>query len=233
MKFSLVAIATMATAVMAAPQTMRRDEVSDSIQQLTDLVFGTGDQDLGVGEIVNGITSPGKRAEAIHDVSGLQNVLDNGLSTIQENTGAINSTLAQVKSGEISKDQAVKDVAPQLQAMHFKLTDILKQILDAAGINANPADLDRTLTLVTALLSEVLFTVKSLVTILGIRPQLASILHSLLGLVSNILTGLIALLGGLLPGLVTGLAPLLAGLGNGVLAPLLTGVAGLLAGLGQ
>lgn len=233
MKFSLVAIATMATAVMAAPQTMRRDGVSDAVQQLTDLAFGSGDQELGVGEIVDGITSPGKRAEAIHDISALQTVLGNGLSNLQETTGAINSTLAQVQSGAITKDQAVKDVAPQLQAMHFKLTDILKKILDAAGINANPADLDRTLTLVTALLSEVLFTVKSIVTILGIRPQLASILHSLLGLVSNIITALIALLGGLLPGLVTGLAPLLAGLGNSVVAPLLTGVAGLLAGLGQ
>jgi hypothetical protein len=140
-------------------------------------------------------------------------------------------TLAKVQDGTLSKEDAETDVSKQLQGVHFKLTDLLTKLLGAAGLDIIDGDVDKVLSLVVVLVSEVLFTVKSLLTILGLRPQLASLLHSVLNIVAGLLKVLIGLLTGLLPGLVAALSPLLAGLGNGLLVPLLTPVVGLLAGL--
>lgn len=234
MKFSFVALAAMATSAFAAPAVTpigNPADLTDSINQLTQLAFG----DLGLGQVVDGATgnptSVIKRADPITDAQGLISMLTSGLANVKQVTGALNGTMSQVQSGDLSKTDATKQAASQLMDMHFKLTDILKQILDSAGLNVSGTDLDKVLTLVVALVAEVLFTVKTLLTVLGIRPQLASILHSVFGLLANILTALIGLVAALVPGLIAGLSPLLAGLGNGVLAPLLTVVAGLLAGL--
>lgn len=131
----------------------------------------------------------------------------------------------------MNKEDAEADVTKQLQDMHFKLTDILTKVLGSAGLNVANGDVDKVLNLVVVLVSEVLFTVKSLVTILGLRPQLVTLLHSVFNIVAGLLKVLIGLLAGLLPGLVAALSPLLAGLGNGLLVPLLTPIVGLLAGL--
>lgn len=139
--------------------------------------------------------------------------------------------MTQVTNGEQSKDDATNDVVQQLANMHYSLTDVVTQLLDGAGLNVASGDVDRVLNLVVTLLSEVLFTVKSVVTILGLRPQLVSLLHSVFSIVASVLTLLVGLLGGLLPGLVAGLSPILAGLGNGLLAPILTPVVALVAGL--
>ena len=232
MKATFFALATMAATAFAAPapaaSTAPTTDVSGAIEELTDLL----NTDIGLGQIVDGATStPTKRANDIKSGADLNKLLEGVIGSIKGNTGSINSTMTKVQDGSISKDDATTDALAQLKDMHFKLTDILTKILGAAGLDVASGDIDRTLTLVVALLSEVLFTVKSLVTILGIRAQLVSILHSVFGLLGNILTGLVGLLAGLLPGLVAALTPLLAGLGNGVLAPLLTGVAGLLASL--
>lgn len=227
MKAAFFSLATLAFTAFAAPSTPApRDAVSDAVHELEDLLLG----DLGLGEIVDGATkSPVKRG--IESGADLISVLESGLSGLKENTANINSTISQVQDGSMTKDAAADAAADELKDIQFKLSDILQKILNAAGLNVSKTDLNKVLTLVVALVSELLFTVKTLLTILGIRPQLASILHSVFGLLSNILAGLIGLLGALLPGLIAALTPLLAGLGNGLLAPLLTGVAGLLAGL--
>lgn len=236
MKFSFVAIAAMATSAFAAPASITTPltstgDLTQSVNQLTQLAFGG----LGVSQIVDGATGTAtglaKRADPITDAQGLISMLTSGLANVKQATGALNQTVSQVQSGDLSQVDATKQAAAQLQDMHFKLADILKQILGAAGLDVSATDLDTVLSLVVALVAEVLFTVKALLTILGIRPQLASILHSVFGLLSNILAALVSLLAGLLPGLVAALTPLLVSLGNGILAPLLTVVAGLLAGL--
>lgn len=81
--------------------------------------------------------------------------------------------------------------------------------------------MDRVLALVNILLEELLATVKYLVTVLGLRAPLVSLLHAVFTLVANLLSVLVRLLAGLLPALLGGLTPLLSALGNGLLAPIL------------
>lgn len=131
----------------------------------------------------------------------------------------------------MTKAEGTESAMAAIGNMHFKLTDVVTKLTAAAGIPVAGADVDKVLNLVVALLAEVLFTVKTLVTILGLRPQLVSLLHSVFGLLANIITLVLGLVTGLLPGLVAGLSPLLAALGNGLLAPLLTPIVALVAGL--
>lgn len=141
------------------------------------------------------------------------------------------STMSKVQSGEMEKAEGDAQVVDLIEGINLDLTEIVTSLTGQAGIPVSATDVDRVLVLVDILVKELLVTVNTIVTVLGLRPQLISLLHSVFTLVANILTILIGLLGGLLPGLVGGLSPLLAGLGNGVLAPILTPVVALVAGI--
>ena len=185
MKAAFLSLATLAFTAFAAPSAPApRDAVSDAVHELEDLLVS----DLGLGKIVDGATqTPTKRG--IESPDDLISVLESVLSGLKENTGSINSTLSMVQDGSMSKDDAADAAAGELKDIQFKLSDILQKILNAAGLNVSKTDLNKFLTLVVSLVSELLFTVKTLLTILGIRPQLASILHSVFGLLQNILAG--------------------------------------------
>jgi hypothetical protein len=139
--------------------------------------------------------------------------------------------LKKVDSGKVEKPEADSKVVDLVEGIQLDITEIVTSLTGAAGIPVAGADVDRVLVLVQTLVDLLLTTVNTIVTVLGLRPQLVSLLHSVFTLVANVLTLLIGLLGGLLPGLVAGLSPLLAGLGNGVLAPVLTPVVALVAGI--
>ncbi|OAQ76382.1 hypothetical protein VFPBJ_08742 [Purpureocillium lilacinum] len=233
MKATFFSIAALAATALAAPFRPEARQIGDinAVGDALEIVDGVAVDDLGVGEIANNvIDTPLKRADVanVGDVIILITSLTEGVTT---HTGAINKTLAAVQGGELSKDDAAKQVTEQLQGVHFKLTDVVTKLVGAGGLDVSDADLDKVLTLVVALVSEVLATVKALVTILGIRAELISILHSVFNIVSSLLATLVGLLAGLLPGLLAVLSPLLAGLGNGLLAPLLAPIVALLAAL--
>ncbi|KAJ6442738.1 hypothetical protein O9K51_03913 [Purpureocillium lavendulum] len=237
MKATFISIAALAATAIAAPFRPQARQLGDisPVNDAVDIVDGTVVEDLGVGEIVDSVVD--KRVADIANVAEIANVADiitlvtSLTEGVTSHTGAINKTLAAVQGGEITKDDAAKQVAEQLQGVHFKLTDVVTKLLGAGGLNVADGDVDKVLVLVIALVSEVLATVKALVTILGIRAELISVLHSVFNIVSSLLATLVGLLAGLLPGLVGALSPLLAGLGNGLLAPLLAPVVGLLAAL--
>ncbi|CEJ82987.1 hypothetical protein VHEMI03023 [[Torrubiella] hemipterigena] len=220
MKFSLFAMTAMVATAFAAPS-VPTNTVNDAVEQLTDIVV----DDLGVGELLS------KRDEPIKDATGLINVLSTGLDSIKVTTGAINTTLAQVQSGAVSKDNGTATAGTQLTELHYKLTEILQKLLGAAGIDIQAADHDKVLGLIVELVSEVLYTVKALLTVLGVRKVLASILQSVFTLLAEILSALVSLIGTLVPALIAALSPLLSALGNTVLAPLLSIIADLLASL--
>jgi phage-related protein len=115
--------------------------------------------------------------------------------------------------------------------MHFTLTEVVTELTGTAGLTVLDGDVDKVLNTVVTLLTVVLKTVDSLVTILGLTPQLNSLLHSVFSLLAQIITLVTGLVGALVPGLVAALSPLLAALGNGLLAPLLTPIVAVVAGL--
>ncbi|KAI1752063.1 hypothetical protein F4782DRAFT_531007 [Xylaria castorea] len=222
MKATFFAIAAFAATAFAAPA----GGVAGAVQTVDDVVS----TDLGVKQITDSISAESKRS-SVTDSAGLIEALEGLFSGIQTNTGAINGTLANFQNGKISKQEAQTAASSQVADMKFKLATIVSDLTGAAGLNVSEGDVNKVLNLVVVLLTEVLSTVKALVTILGITPQLTILLKSVFGIVSNLLVVLIGLLAGLLPGLVAALSPLLAGLGNGLLAPLLTPIVALLAAL--
>jgi len=236
MKACFLAIAALAVSAFAAPavdssKAVRAAQVNQAVSQLEEVV-----EELGVGQIVDDATSgaggaSGLKAREITSAGGVINLLKGLKSNVITHTGLINETLSKVQGGKLTKAQGIAQVSKQVSAIHFKLTDIVTELTDAASLTVQPGQVDTVLTLVVAVLSEVLATVKSIVLITGLTPQLTSLLHSVFSILAEVLTLLLGLLTALLPGLVAALSPLLAGLGNGLLAPLLTPIVALLASI--
>ncbi|KAI1295311.1 hypothetical protein F5Y03DRAFT_399290 [Xylaria venustula] len=222
MRATFFAIAAFAATAFAAPA----GGVADAVQTIDNVVS----TDVGVEQITNRISGDSKKS-TITDSGSLVELLEGLFSGIQTNTGALNETIASFQKGKISKEEAQNAASTQIGDIKFKLAKIVTDLTGAAGLKVSEGDVNKVLNLVVVLLTEVLSTVKALVTILGITPQLTVLLKSVFGIVSNLLVVLIGLLAGLLPGLVAALSPLLAALGNGLLAPLLTPIVALLAAL--
>ncbi|KAI0203193.1 hypothetical protein F4808DRAFT_458409 [Astrocystis sublimbata] len=223
MKACFFAIAAFAATAFAAPA----GGVAGALHTVDDVVSN----DLGVKQITDSISSGSKKTSSVTDSAGLIEALEGLFSGVQTNTGAMNATIASFQNGKISKKEAQTAVSKQATNMKFKLSEIVSDLTGAAGLTVAKGDVDKVLNLVVVLLTEVLSTVKAIVTILGITPQLTLLLKSVFGIVANLLVVLIGLLAGLLPGLVAALSPLLAGLGSGLLAPLLTPIVALVAAL--
>ncbi|CAI6098634.1 hypothetical protein V2G26_001296 [Clonostachys chloroleuca] len=171
------------------------------------------------------------RASAPASVDDIVTLFSGSSESITSKTTQIDTILKQVQSGETPQSEANPQVLDLVQGINLDLSAIVNSLTTSAGIPVQEGDVDRLLTVVNALLTVVLANVRAIVTVLGLQPQLVSILRSVVILVSNIVTLLTGLVAGLLPGLIAALSPLLAGLGNGVLAPILTPLAALLAGL--
>lgn len=144
----------------------------------------------------------------------------------------LDSTLADVQSGSISKEEGGKKAEDDLQNLLDQLAGILNQVVNEAGIVTTKGEFQTILDEVKTLLNEVLHTVMILLTLLGGLPAVNSIVQSVLNLLSKLLIGLICAVGvSLVPPLLVALSPLLVGLGTGLVGPLLTAVAGLVAGI--
>ncbi|TQV98389.1 hypothetical protein IF1G_02469 [Cordyceps javanica] len=158
--------------------------------------------------------------------------LTEGNNNIKDITGSINSTLADVQSGKTSKEEASKQTNDDLQNLLDELAGIFNQVLNKVGIATTKGEFQTILNEAGTLLSEVLSTVKVLLTLLGALPALNSVVQSVLNLLSKILVALTVALGTVIvPGLLAILSPLLAALGAGLVGPILNVVAGLVAGI--
>ncbi|KAH7146717.1 hypothetical protein B0J13DRAFT_500596 [Dactylonectria estremocensis] len=168
---------------------------------------------------------------AITSSQNLISTLQGAVSSVKTQGGSLNGILSKVQSGDISKDQGADQALPKLNSLLVTLTNLVTELTGSAGLDITDLDVKTINTLVIALVSEVTTIVKGLLTILGVRPQLDSVLHSVFQILAKVLILVIGLVGAIVPGLVVALSPLLVGIGNGLLAPLLTLIAGLLAGL--
>lgn len=221
MKFSIFAMTAMVATAFAAPSVPSTHGANSAIEELTSAVT----DDLGASQLLS------KRDSPIKDGASLISVLTSGLESIKVTTGAINSTLAQVQSGAVSKDNGTKSTSTELGQLHYKLTDILQKLHGAAGIKIDSKDNDSVLSLIVDLVSEILYTVKAILTVLDLGGLLSSILHLVFTLVAEILEAVVELVGAIVPDLVDVLSSLLGGLGDTVLAPLLSIIANVLAAL--
>lgn len=216
MKATFFYLATLAASVFAVPTQVTHGAISEA----NGIVSG-----LGLGKVANGVAAPIEKRAGYDIVSGL----GGALGKVQTQTGYINGTLIKVQDGKMSKEAGEADVTRRLQGLLLVLTGLVAELLSAAGVDIKEGDLAKVVNLVVALLSEILFTVKSLLTVLGLRPAIASLLSSIINLVVGLLRVLVGLLAGLLPALVAALTPILAIVGDGVLGPLLTPITAALA----
>ncbi|KAH7141703.1 hypothetical protein EDB81DRAFT_948139 [Dactylonectria macrodidyma] len=157
--------------------------------------------------------------------------LKGAVASVKTHGSSLNKILNKVQSGGVSKDKGADQALPELNSLLHTLTNLVTELTGAAGLDVTNADVTTIRILVVALVAEVTTIVKGLLTILGVRPQLDSVLHSVFQILAKVLILVIGLVVAIVPGLVVALSPLLVGIGNGLLAPLLTLVAGLLAGL--
>lgn len=217
---SILSVAFFAAAAIAAPfqGTPEARNVESSVKSLE---RSTG-LEVAARDLSTVDTAAEKRQASITDLTSLLGALQGAQDGTAGPLGSLQDIISGVSAGDTTPDAGAAAAQPQLEEIEDVLQNLVLQLTNAAGLSVRESDLTTVLTLVNVLLGQVLVTVNSLVTVLGLKPQLNSLVASVLGLVSKVLVLLIGLLAGLLPGLVAGLSPLLAGLGNGLLAPLLT-----------
>ncbi|KAI8661926.1 hypothetical protein NCS55_01064200 [Fusarium keratoplasticum] len=227
MKATFFSVFALAISAIASPV----PQVNGAVGQVNGVVKSTTDivtKKVGVKQIVDEATSA-KRA--IADPQVLITTLKTTVHKVNGQTTGINEIVEKVKSGALTKDAAATQAVPMFEAVHFELTEVVTKLTGAAGLNVADVDVDTVLSLVVVLVSEVLTTVKTVVTVIGLRPQLISILHSVFTILAKVLTLVIGIVGAIVPGLIAALTPLLAGLGNAVLAPVLAPITAFLAGI--
>ncbi|KAF5019374.1 hypothetical protein F66182_8624 [Fusarium sp. NRRL 66182] len=233
MKAAFFSVFALAMSAIASP-VPQAGNPARSVEQVNGAVNNAENMvaELGVNQIVHEATkSPVKRQAGISNAQQLIASLQDAVGGVNDRTTGINAIVNKVNAGELTKDAGADQAVPEFKAVNFELTQLVTKLTGAAGLNVAEADVDIVLNLVVVLVSQVLTTVKTVVTVVGLRPQLISILHSVFQILAKVLTLVIGLVAALVPGLVAALTPLLAGLGNGVLAPIVTPVAALLAGL--
>ncbi|KAI8715844.1 hypothetical protein NCS52_01093000 [Fusarium sp. LHS14.1] len=227
MKATFFSVFALAISAIASPV----PQVNGAVGQVNGVVKSTTDivtKKVGVKQIVDEATSV-KRA--IADPQVLITTIKTTVHKVNGQTTGINAIVEKVKSGALTKDAAATQAIPMFEAVHFELTEVVTKLTGAAGLDVPDVDVDTILSLVVVLVSDVLTTVKTLITEIGLRPQLISILHSVFTILAKVLTLVIGIVGAIVPGLIAALTPLLAGLGNAVLAPVLTPITGFLAGI--
>ncbi|KAF4958689.1 hypothetical protein FSARC_10962 [Fusarium sarcochroum] len=233
MKATFFSVFALAMSAIASP-VPQGEKSARSVEQVGGAVHNVEHivTEVGVKQIVDEATkkAPVKRA-AISNPQELITTIKTTVHKVNMKTTGINAIVDQVKAGKMTKDAGATKAVPGFESIHFELTELVTKLTGAAGLDVADADVDTVLSLVVVLVSEVLTTVKTVVTVTGLRPQLISVLHSVFQILSKVLTLVIGLVAAIVPGLIAALTPLLSGLGNGVLAPILTPVTGLLAGL--
>lgn len=149
------------------------------------------------------------------------------------------ATITAFKSGHLSKDEASTQVAHQFELVNIQLSVVLETILGSVGLDVDGANLDKLLGGTTELFSEVLCTVKGVITTLGLSKTLSAVVDAIVCVLGDLTKALGDVLGKvlpeLLPTLVTTLKNLVqklrTGLLSGLLSPALRDLASILDGL--
>ncbi|KAF4466312.1 hypothetical protein FALBO_6834 [Fusarium albosuccineum] len=231
--FSVLALAATAFASPISTPVGDVKQVNGAVKTAEQLVPGS----VGVEQIVDEATktpiktpikAPVKRG--ITDPQQLITTLKGAVHTLNSQTTGINDIVDKVKAGDLTKVAGATKAIPMFEEVQSTLNEVVTKLTGAAGLNVPDVDVDTVLSLVVVLVSQVLNTVKTVISVIGLRPELISILHSVFQILSKLLTLITGLVGAIVPGLVSALTPLLSGLGSSALAPVLTPLSGLLSG---
>ncbi|KAJ4323730.1 hypothetical protein N0V84_004205 [Fusarium piperis] len=229
MKVTFFSVFALALSAIASPVPQVNKAVG-SVGQVKDVVKSATDiftKKVGARQVADEATAS-KRA--ITDPQVLITTLKTAVHKVNGQTTGIYAIVEKVKTGAITKEAAANQVVPLFKAVHVELTVVVTKLTGAVGINVAGVDVDTVLHLVVALVSGVLTTVKTVVDVIGLQPQLIAILQSVIQIVANVLTLVIGLVSAIVPGLIAALTPILSGV-NALLAPILTPVTIFLAGI--
>ncbi len=130
-------------------------------------------------------------------------------------------------------------MAQQFELVNIKLSVILETILGSVGLDVDGANLDKLLGGTTELFSEVLYTVKGVITTLGLTKTLSAAVNAIVCVLGDLTKALGVILGKVLPNLLPTLVNTLktlvqklrTGLLSGLLSPVLRDLASILDGL--
>ncbi|KAF4125514.1 hypothetical protein GMORB2_4354 [Geosmithia morbida] len=207
MKFTILSMVTLAVSAAASPLVARAapTSIDEALEQVNGLVSG--------GDLVT--------------------LLEGALNSIQGHTGAINSTLSQVNSNAISQEDGSSQLAAPIDGLKSDLTKLV------SGLNANPTsgitasqdEVTQVVSLVKALLVELVNTAKSIASAPGQAAPLTALLDSVFALLASILSTLVGLLDVVASPLVDLLTSIVPSLKDGDILPLVSPVLGLITSL--
>ncbi|RSL54774.1 hypothetical protein CEP53_007313 [Fusarium sp. AF-6] len=226
MKATFFSVFVLAISAIASPVPQVNNAVA-KVNGVAGTVTGIVNKKVDVKKVVDEV--PVKRA--IADPQVLITTLKTTVHKVNAQTTGINAIVEKVKSGALTKDAAALQAVPLFEAVHVELTSVVTKLTGTTGLKVADVDVSAVLSNVVVLVSEVLTAVKSIVAATGLQPQLISILHSVFQILAKVLTLVVGIVGDIVPGLIAALTPLIADLSNAVLAPVLTPITAFLAGV--
>ncbi|KPM34843.1 hypothetical protein AK830_g11726 [Neonectria ditissima] len=222
-------LAAMASSAFAAPllSGLPTDKALNIVNGAKDTVTTTTSNVVTLPEVpvVNSIV----KREPI-DVGGLITLLTGLVDKVKDQTGAIEVIVSQVKSGELTKVAGADAAVPQFKAIHATITEVVTKLTGVVGLSVPDLDVDSILSLVVSLVTVTVTSVKNIVAVTGLRPQLLSVLHNVFAILNSLLALVTGLVAAIIPGLISTIGPILEDVPS-VLASVLSPVVGLVSGL--
>ncbi|KAH7318069.1 hypothetical protein B0I35DRAFT_431248 [Stachybotrys elegans] len=224
---TLMAIATFAGALVSGAVVQRAPteattQMSDELVSAIDMLESRLVMRLGMNGAAAQENTAVKR-QAPPSWVGAQGAISSQSSSIQ-------SALTSLSQGQVSQDDAISEIVKQLTGTTETLADVVVDITDAAGLDINRVDANAIQVIIVDIVDEVLGIVESVIDSLGLRPEIAQLLDTVVNLLGQILVGVDELGSGIIEGVEQLLEPILSGLG-GVLEPIVDLLNNLLSGL--
>ncbi|KAK7426879.1 hypothetical protein QQZ08_006625 [Neonectria magnoliae] len=223
-------VAAMAMSAFAAPL-LGTDKALNIVGGAKDTVVKTTEgvapiPHLPEVPVVNGVV----KREPI-DVGGLISLLTGIVEKVTEQSSALEIIVSQVKSGELTKVAGADAAVPQFEAIHATISEVVTKLTGVVGLRVPDVDVDSILKLVVSLVTVTVASVRNIVAVTGLRPQLISVIHSVFSILGSLLVLVTGLVAKIIPGLLSAIGPILDGVVHGVLAPVLGPIVSIVSGL--
>ncbi|KAK7422505.1 hypothetical protein QQX98_001517 [Neonectria punicea] len=227
-------VAAMAMSAFAAPL-LGTDKALNLVGGAKDTVVKTTEgvapiPDLPEVPVVSGVLGGVVKREPI-DVGGLITLLTGIVEKVTEQSSALETIVSQVKSGELTKVAGADAAVPEFEAIHATISEVVTKLTGVVGLSVPDVDVDSILKLVVSLVTVTVASVKNIVAVTGLRPQLISVIHSVFSILGSLLVLVTGLVAKIIPGLLSAIGPILDGVVNGVLAPVLGPIVNIVSGL--
>ncbi|UNI19409.1 hypothetical protein JDV02_005593 [Purpureocillium takamizusanense] len=177
----------------------------------------SAEADRGLGSVEGIPAARGLESPANNTHETVLDIVTSTIALVNNELKSINNTLAEFRSGGVSKDVARGQASSSLQALAKTFTGGVERLSATPSPGVNPDDLNELLKSLDHIINEIIVTVIDIIKLLG-SPALASVLKSVLEMLYAFLSTIVHLVDLAIPAAVKLLVPLLKTLRNAMIS---------------